>query len=63
MSEQLNEALRTIVEYVQPGIYEEISEEEALKIALAYAKGYSEGVKSINEPVLTKQGYTERKGA
>ena len=65
MSEKIRDALRVIVEHVRPGAYAEITEEQALEIALAYAKGYREGVKSLEENPAepTKQKHTERKGA
>lgn len=64
MSEHIKEALRAIVEYVNPDAELQITEEEALQIALAYAKGYRDGVKSLEQdPEPTKQKHTERKGA
>lgn len=64
MSEHIREALRVLVEYLEPGASTEITEEQALQRALDYAKGYRDGVKSVEQdPEPTKQKHTERKGA
>lgn len=64
MSEKIKEALRVLVEYLEPGASTEITEEQALQRALDYAKGYRDGVKSIKqESAPVKQKHTEKKGS
>lgn len=63
MSEKIREALRVLVEYLDPDSSTEITEEQALQRALDYAKGYRDGVKSLEPSELAKQKHTERRGA
>lgn len=64
MSEKIREALRVIVEYLDPDSSAEITEEQALQRAVDYAKGYRDGAKSLeSSEEAAEQKHTEREGA